>query len=163
MRDDDPWNLVLYNDSEVGPSVTQFANNLGQTGAGFPSPPAKSGPVPDLSSLLQAGLGSGVIAGLLPQLGGTSAASLSPAALAPSQPLQDPTPFELPEMTMDQTAMASGMSPEQVADIRNGAERQVGAQTVASDALAPPDGMCASRSRGTPNARSNCVIRDRCA
>jgi hypothetical protein len=171
MRDDDPWNLVLYNDSEDGPSVTQFADNPGQGGAGFPSPPANSGSVPDLSSLLQTGLGSGVIAGLMPQLQSgsatanfsppsgsgspinlaawndtglgsgtlpillpqrqdTSAALLSPAALSPSQPLQDPTPFELPEMTMDQVALASGMSPEQVADIGNqakmGAVMQVG-------------------------------------
>jgi hypothetical protein len=175
MRDDDPWNLVLYNDSEDGPSVTQFADNPGQGGAGFPSPPANSGSVPDLSSLLQTGLGSGVIAGLMPQLQSgsatanfsppsgsgspinlaawndtglgsgtlpillpqrqdTSAALLSPAALSPSQPLQDPTPFELPEMTMDQVALASGMSPEQVADIHRTAQRQA-AENIVTDAL----------------------------
>lgn len=76
--DDDFLNLVLTNNGN-GPSATQFANGLGQGGAGAGSPP--------LSSLFETGLGGDVIASMLPQLGDTGApsASLSPSlASAPT-------------------------------------------------------------------------------
>ena len=66
MNDDDLLNLVLTNNAN-GPSATQFANGLGQGGAGAGSPP--------LSSLFSTGLGGDVIASMLPQLGDTSAPS----------------------------------------------------------------------------------------
>jgi hypothetical protein len=175
--------LILGNDSN-GPSITPFANNLGQGGASTGSPPSNSGSLLDswnatglggdtlamllpqlddasttplpagavyfgqsalqsppslastpaakapLSSLFETGLGGDVIASMLPQRQDSSAALLSPSALAPSQPLQDPTPFELPEMTMDQAALAYGMSPEQVAEIHQSVQRQAAANIV---------------------------------
>jgi GH24 family phage-related lysozyme (muramidase) len=72
MNDDDLWNLILGNDSN-GPSMTPFANNLGQGGASTGSPP--------LSSLFSTGLGGDVIASMLPQLGDTSAAPLPAGAV----------------------------------------------------------------------------------
>lgn len=64
----------------------------------------------------------------------TSAAMLPPSALAPARPLQDPSPFTLPDLTMDQAAMMYGMSPEEVAQIHQSTLKQAAAD-IATDAV----------------------------
>ncbi len=111
MTDDDLWNLILGNNAN-GPSVTPFANNLGQEGAGVGSPPSNGGSI--LDKWKSTGLGGDTLAMLLPQRDDTSAASLSPSALQLSVPLQSPNP---PPISVEQLAMMYGMSPQQIAAI----------------------------------------------
>jgi GH24 family phage-related lysozyme (muramidase) len=79
MNDDDLWTLILGNNAN-GPSVTQFANKLGQSGAGAGSPPPNGGSI--LDSWKATGLGGDTLAMLLPQLGDTSAPSGSAPLLS---------------------------------------------------------------------------------
>jgi GH24 family phage-related lysozyme (muramidase) len=88
MNDDDLWNLILGNNSN-GPSMTPFANNLGQGGAGAGSPP-NSGSI--LDSWKATGLGGDTLAMLLPQLDDTSAAPLPAGAVYFGQPALQPPP-----------------------------------------------------------------------
>jgi hypothetical protein len=206
VNDDDLWNSILGNDSS-GLSVTQFANNLGQGGAGTGSPPPNSGSILDswkatglggdtlamllpqlddasaaplpagavyfgqsppslastptgnapLSSLFSTGLGGDVIASVLPQRqdtsaalppADTSAAFLSPSSLQPPSALYDPNP---PAPTVDQLAQMLGMSPQDVAAIREQAKDQfrvqeaIGNGAVAlTDTVVPEWGVLAS-------------------
>ena len=134
MSDAGQLNTILGNDSGGdGPSATQMTGILGNVG-GSPLPDGASSV--NLTPWNPGGFGS--IAPLpLPQLQDTSAALLPSSAFAPSQPLYDPTPFAPPDLTMDQLAMMYGMSPDQVAATREGAEQEVEAQHLAGDALVP--------------------------
>jgi hypothetical protein len=91
MNDDDLWNLILGNDSN-GPSITPFANNLGQGGAGPGSPPPNSGSI--LDSWKSTGLGGDTLAMLLPQLDDASTTPLpaGPVYFGQSPPSLASTP-----------------------------------------------------------------------
>jgi GH24 family phage-related lysozyme (muramidase) len=86
MNDDD-----LGNDSN-GPSITPFANNLGQGGAGPGSPPPNSGSI--LDSWKSTGLGGDTLAMLLPQLDDASTTPLpaGPVYFGQSPPSLASTP-----------------------------------------------------------------------
>jgi hypothetical protein len=131
MSDADVLNTILGNDSGGdGPSATQMTGILGNVG-GSPLPDGASSV--NLTPWSPGGFGS--IAPLpLPQLQDTSAAFLTPPDLAPPTPLYDPDP---PQLTMDQLAMMYGMSPDQVAATREGAEQEVEAQHLTGEVLVP--------------------------
>lgn len=138
MDDDDIWNTIFGNGGDGG-SATPLTGILGSIGSpGSGSQPPDSTSSINLTPWNPAGIGGDSITPLLlPQLQDTSAALLPSSAFAPSQPLYDPTPFAPPQLTMDQLAMMYGMSPDQVAATREGAEQQVEAQHIAGDALVP--------------------------
>jgi hypothetical protein len=155
MNDDDTWDTILGNAGSPwnpagigGDSITPLLlPRLQDTVQDFSPPPGSPPPI-NLSSWSQTGLGGDTLAMLLPQLQDTSATFLSPSSLQPPSALYDPNP---PQLTVDQLATMYGMSPQQIAAIREQAKDQFRAEetigdgaVVLTDAAAPEWGILAS-------------------
>jgi len=119
-----PMNPYLANG---GPPAMQFGGILGGAGSGLP--PLDPSPYVNLAPWKSGGLGGDIFAATAP-LQDTSAARLSPSALAPSAPFYDPNP---PALTIDQIAMMYGMTPQDILATRDQAKDQFQMQEVAGD------------------------------